>query len=396
MASRIAARSVTQPAMTVSSLREQLVLLRDYEKQILPTDQLPLEELRPVQFGLFGEVGSVMATIKKLHREDKAYSGYRTAVIEELGDVLWYFATLCRRFESSLEKVFARAITEERPGHVMSARDASAVPYSRIPSAAYLTSLDDTLVNLGEATSALLSTSGEGDDTESVLRAFADVYLLVIQSCAVPLPEILRTNSEKVRGRFLEPDPAALPKFDSRFPQEERLPSKFEIVFTQRKNGQCYLQWNGVFIGDPLTDNIGENDSYRFHDVFHLAHAAILHWSPVFRALIKQKRKSESAYDRDQDGGRAIVVEEGLTAWVFSHAKDMEYFRDQKRVSFDLLKGIQEFVRGYEVEACPLKLWETAILEGYLVFRQLRENNGGVVIGDRHARTIAYRRLDRN
>lgn len=160
------------------------------------------------------------------------------------------------------------------------------------------------------------------------------------------------------------------------------MPDNFEIVFTQRRNGESYLQWNGVFIGNPLTDNITESDSYRFHDVFHLAHAAILHWSPTFRVLIKQKRKSVPTYDRDQDGGRAIVMEEGLTAWIFSFAKDVAYFEGQSRLSFDLLKGVQTFVRGYEVEACPLSLWERAILDGYSVFRQLRRNNGGIVIGD--------------
>ncbi len=379
--------------MAASSLRQQSVLLRDYEKEILPTDQLPLKDLRPILFGLFGEVGSVMATIKKLHREETAYSGYRVAVVEELGDALWYFATLCRRLEYCLENIFAEATTGERYGHVIAAGDAPAYPISRISGAAELASLDDVLVKLGGATSKLLSVSSSGDDTERALRSFADVYLQAVQTASIPFAEIVRTNAEKARGRFLEPDFQTLPTFDAQFPEEERLPDEFEISFTQRKNGQSYLQWNGVFIGDPLTDNIGENDDYRFHDVFHLAHAAILHWSPVFRALIKQKRKSDPAYDRDQDGGRAIVVEEGLTAWVFSRAKAMEYFRDQNRVSFDLLKGVQEFVRGYEVEACPLVLWETAILEGYGVFRQLQENNGGVVIGNRRAREIGYRRL---
>jgi hypothetical protein len=54
---------------------------------------------------------------------------------------------------------------------------------------------------------------------------------------------------------------------------------------------------------------------------------------------------------------------------------------------------VGQFVRGYEVEACPLKLWENAILQGYAVFRQVRDNNGGIVIGDRDARTIAYKPL---
>lgn len=50
-----------------------------------------------------------------------------------------------------------------------------------------------------------------------------------------------------------------------------------------------------------------------------------------------------------------------------------------------------KFVQGYEVEACPLNLWERAILDGYKVFRQVRENNGGIVIGNRAARIIEYK-----
>ena len=146
-----------------------------------------------------------------------------------------------------------------------------------------------------------------------------------------------------------------------------------------------------MFIGDPLSDNISEPDGYRFHDVFHLAHAAVLHWSPTFRALIKQKRKSAPHVDRTQDSGRAIVIEEGLTAWIFSRAKQLNFFDGQDNVSFDLLKTVQQFVRGYEVEQCPLRLWERAILQGYEVFRQLLHNQGGIIVGDRETRSISYR-----
>ena len=140
---------------------------------------------------------------------------------------------------------------------------------------------------------------------------------------------------------------------------------------------------NGVFVGDPLTDNIHDADDYRFHDVFHFAHAAVLHWSPTFRSLIKHKRKSNPAIDEAQDSGRAIVVEEGLTAWIFSRAKVLGFFEGKKGISFDMLKTIQQFVAGYEVEQCPLKLWEDAILQGYEVFRAVRASGGGTIIGDR-------------
>jgi len=142
-----------------------------------------------------------------------------------------------------------------------------------------------------------------------------------------------------------------------------------------------------------ITDNISDRDGYRFHDVFHFAYAAILHWSPVTRALIRHKRKSKPVYDEEQDSGRAIVVEEGLTAWIFSRAKELDFFEGQKKVSLDVLKTISEFVRGYEVEQCPLMLWEKTILEGYAVFRQLKAAQGGWIMGNREQRQISFRAL---
>ena len=211
-----------------------------------------------------------------------------------------------------------------------------------------------------------------------------------LQACSIPFSMITQTNVEKTIGRFLKSDVDKLPDFDAGLSEEEQLPRTFRIEIKQRTNGKSYLRWNGVFIGDPLTDNIGDPDGYRFHDVFHLAHAAILHWSPTFRALIRQKRKSDSALDENEDGGRAIVIEEGLTAYIFACAKELNLFEGQTTVSFDLLKTIKNFVRGYEVEQCPLWLWEKAILQGYSVFRQICANNGGTIIGDRATRTISY------
>ena len=115
-----------------------------------------------------------------------------------------------------------------------------------------------------------------------------------------------------------------------------------------------------------------------------------------FRGLIKQKRKSDHKIDEGEDGGRAIVVEEGLTAWIFSRAKQLNYFESMDSISFDLLKTVQQFVQGYEVQECPLKLWERAILDGYSVFRDVRKNNGGIVVGSRKSRTILYKPLGAN
>ena len=369
------------------------ILLREYMQVIAPTDWLDRDDLRPLLMGLFGEVGSIMATAKKLHREKEAYAGYRYAVEEEFGDALWYFTALCRRLGQGVDEILSDAANGAGYDKTVAANDLLDSPVSHVSSVSSLSGLDDVLLQLGKSAAALLGVKNADEHTYQLLCAFADHYLQALQAARVTFSQVVHKNIEKACGRFLDPEPSSLPRFDQDFLEEERLPQHFEIKIAQRKSGQCYLQWNGVFVGDPLTDNILDPDGYRFHDVFHFAHAAILHWSPTFRALIKQKRKSNRKIDEAQDGGRAIVVEEGLTAWIFSRAKDLNFFKDQNSLSFDLLKTVQQFVQGYEVEACPLKLWENAILQGYAVFRQVRDNNGGIVIGDREARTITYKPL---
>ena len=357
-------------------MRQETMLLRDYTREITPTDILPVDNLHPVLMGLFGEVGSVMAVAKKRRREREAYPEHQRASEEEFGDVLWYFVTLCRRLRIDVDTVFPKV------------PDGTAINTPSEPSE------DQALLNLGKTTAALLDVDGLNERSGSLLRAFASDYVQALQASAMDLPAVAAMNMAKVCGRFVDADQSRLPTFDENFPEEERLPVHFEIQIVQRKSGQSYMRWNGVFIGDPLSDNISEPDGYRFHDVFHLAHAAVLHWSPTVRALIKQKRKSVSGVDRTQDSGRAIVIEEGLSAWIFSRAKQLNFFDGQDNVSFDLLKTIQQFVQGYEVEQCPLKLWERAILRGYEVFRLVRDNNGGIVVGDREARTIEYKSID--
>ena len=90
------------------------VLLSEYMCQVLPTDRMPAGEIQPILLGLFGEVGSIMATAKKLHREKAAYSGYLYAVEEEFGDALWYFAALCRRNSLRMDEILSEAATGEK------------------------------------------------------------------------------------------------------------------------------------------------------------------------------------------------------------------------------------------------------------------------------------------
>lgn len=380
--------------MMMAENQHRSILLTDYMREVEPTDRLSAGDVEPILLGLFGEVGSIMATAKKLHREKEVYSGYRNAVEEEFGDALWYFTALCRRLNTRMDEVLSEAATGEGYSIQVAANDLVGGPISRIATPLIVSELDPALLTLGEVTSKLLRIREIQDSPRPHLVEFARAYLQALKAAHVAFAEVVRKNIAKTKGRFVPPDFAVMPTFDMQFPEDQQLPQRFEITIDQRgKNPRSFLKMNGVFVGDPLTDNILDPDGYRFHDVFHFAHAAILHWSPTFRALIRHKRKDDPIVDEAQDSGRAIVVEEGLTAWIFSRAKELNFFAGQSSISFDLLKTVRQFVSGYEVEACPLSLWEIAILKGYEVFRLVKQNSGGVVIGDRRARTIEYRPL---
>ena len=373
--------------------KEGSLLLSDYAAEIAATDVLNPSDFNPVLQGLYGEFGGIMATVKKHVRDKSAYPGFKKAAEEEFGDTLWYLAAICRRLNVPLDEIFGEAANHGNFKNVGAASDIAegAMAYIAVPIAAPA-SLDTTLVRLGQSAAALLGST----PARTELVAFARAYLDAIHAAELAFSEVARSNLRKARGAFLEPQADDLLDldFDSKFGIEEQLPREFRIRVNQRGSGKSYLQWNGVFIGDPLTDNIADRDGYRFHDVFHFANAAILHWSPVMRALIRHKRKSNPKFDEEQDSGRAIVVEEGVAAWIFSRAKELNFFENQEKVSLGILKTIGEFVSGYEVEKCPLKLWEKAILEGYAVFRQLKANQGGWIIGNREQRTIKYMSLE--
>lgn len=366
------------------------ISLSEYAATVAPTDVLDRRDLRPVLLGLYGEVGGIMATAKKHKRDGDRFPGYESAAREEFGDALWYLAALCRRLEIELEGLFTDASTGVGYKTMSIASDMVGGVCATIAMPVSEPNLDVQLFNLGRSTAALLS---EKPDRVGLL-SFVRAYLEALHCTRMPFSAVVHSNLAKVRSAFIEPEAGELIDFDESFGSEEQLPRKFAIRIQQRPSGKSYLQWNGVFIGDPLTDNISDPDGYRFHDVFHLANAAILHWSPVMRALIKHKRKSVPAYDEAQDGGRAIAVEEGVTAWIFTQAKELAFFEGQDRVSLSLLKSIGDFVKGYEVERSPLKLWERSIIQGYDVFRKIRASQGGWIVGDRATRTVKYERPD--
>ena len=194
------------------------------------------------------------------------------------------------------------------------------------------------------------------------------------------LSDIAKSNLTKAR---LFHAPGRTVQFDRSFPEDERLPRKFDVVFVERplkrKSIQVKIRVNGVYVGDVLTDNSRRNDGYRYHDAFHFAYAAILGWSPVVRAILKRKRKSKSRVDEVEDGARAATVEEAIAIFLFNQAKFRDNYRDQRAIDLSLLKTVTLLCKDLEVRACKAEQWRLAIFNGFEMYGKLRQFHGGTL-----------------
>jgi hypothetical protein len=145
--------------------------------------------------------------------------------------------------------------------------------------------------------------------------------------------------------------------------------------------------------GNVLGDNAYGDDGYRYHDAFHLAYLSVLGWSPVQRALLHRKRKATPQVDDVEDGGRAIAIEEGIAAFVFEAATRASFFDGVSHVDSEILRLCRRITANLEVGICTDLEWERAILDGFRVWRLLREHGHGSVQCDLDARVIDARPL---
>jgi NTP pyrophosphatase (non-canonical NTP hydrolase) len=280
---------------------------REYQEAARQTDQRPGGDLADVAvhlLGMLGEAGSVATEYKKLLRDGSAHTAWKARMREELGDVLWYTATLATKL-------------------------------------------------------------------------------------GLDLDDVARANLVKTRDRWLQTSSDSL---DATYPEHERLPreGKFEFIASISDVGRptVRVRYDNAWMGDPLTDASHVDDGYRFHDVFHLGYAAALGWSPVTRKLLGRKRRSSPETDEAEDGGRAIVIEEGIAAMVFAYATSHNYLDGITRLDFQLLDAIKSTSAPFEVGIRTAADWEQAILTGFTAWRNLRDNNGGVVILDGSNRAL--------
>jgi NTP pyrophosphatase (non-canonical NTP hydrolase) len=380
--------------------QEELPLtLRAYQTSANETNVIAEKPVTLLLLGLFGEIGSLVSELKKQQRDEEAYIGFKASVVEELGDVLWYFACLSTHVNLSLESLariaFRNQISTTEGDITFASIQENAI--SSIPTTFHL---EVTLLKLSSEVGKLMTEFLQSTtlDQKRVSLHLAEVFKALVQSAIqaqVSLASAANRNLKKVFDRW--PVKKEYPDyFDSGDEPDEQIPRHIEISIIEKTvGGRTYVnqKCNSLNIGDRLTDNKLEEDDYRFHDVFHLSYAAVLGWSPVTRALFKVKRKSIPKIDENEDGARAIITEEAISAWIFNHAAQLNYFENLKALDYGLLKAVRSLSKGYEVQTCPLWLWEEAILQGYVVFRQLRSHRRGLVIADMHNRTLQFQEI---
>lgn len=346
--------------------------------------------------GLFGEIGSVVSELKKKQREEDAYIGFKDSVLEELGDALWYLSSICTHIDISLGRLARSAFGELHADGEVAFSSIQKNITSDIPTTSRL---EIILIRLcreaGKVMDEFLeSGSINAPKVSSQLAEILRTLFEVAVEAKVSLAVAASGNLKKIYDRW-PIEKRYPPFFDVACDEDEQIPRRIEMRITERiVGGRTYVfqRCNGINIGDRITDNKQEEDDYRFHDVFHLGYAAVLGWSPVIRALLKVKRKSFPKIDENEDGARAIISEEAVSHWIFNLASRVKYFEGLHSLEYGLLKAVRSLVGGYEVHSCPLWLWEDAILQGYAVFRQLRQNRQGLVIADLNNRKLEFQR----
>ena len=194
------------------------------------------------------------------------------------------------------------------------------------------------------------------------------------------------TPQAKAEGR--KAAPAGSLSFDAGYLPTEQLPRRFVAVVSDAGNARARLTIDGVGVGDHLTDNSWIDDGFRYHDVFHLANAAVLGWSPCLRRMLGRKRKSIPRVDEIEDGARAIILEETIVALIFDYCSSHGWLEESQVIESAFLRLLARLTSHLECAACPLDLWSDAIRDGASAWRALRRDGHAALVGDLSRRCL--------
>lgn len=87
---------------------------------------------------------------------------------------------------------------------------------------------------------------------------------------------------------------------------------------------------------------------------------------------------------------RSAVIDEAISALVFDYASTHNFFDGTSGVDYELLRTIKSLTKHLEVKTRTHKEWETAILLGYKIWRELKEKRKGRVVCNLHEKTMIF------
>lgn len=194
-------------------------------------------------------------------------------------------------------------------------------------------------------------------------------YLSAVSNvCSVNLNDAAIKNLEKTNTLFGK---KAYSLFDGNQPEPEQFPRKFDVRISV-KNEKVIMKWGHMKLGDDIDSNSYVEDEYRYHDVFHLAYVACLGWSPVIRKFMKRKRKTlDPNVDRVEDGARARVIEEAISAMIFEANRDLGPFSKIENIPIQLIVTIINMAKHFEVGSRNVSDWQLAISKGFQLFEDI-------------------------
>jgi NTP pyrophosphatase (non-canonical NTP hydrolase) len=233
--------------------------------------------------------------------------------------------------------------------------------------------------------------------TDRISEKLGDILWYVANfahKAGLELDDVADLNLKRIEERWPAEgslQPAKL--LDDAFPVEEQLPRQVSVLFEEvQVDGEMKLRISaeGSQLGNYLTDMNYDDDGYRFHDAFHLTYAALLGWSPISREFFGTKRRSNPQLKEIEDGGRAGVIEEAISAHVFAYAAEEKFLEGVPHLDSELLRNITGMVSHLEVRTRTVAEWERAIFRSFEVWRALRDHGGGTLHLDLRARTIKY------
>ena len=330
------------------------------------------EQRKIAPLGLLGELGSLATIVKRSIRDSFASSRYESHMIEELADLLWYITIIADSRDVFLDSW----------------------PMAERPSQRF-----EQLILLESKVASLLALVADHsvvmpDEINDVIGRVFKELANTADVVNLTLAGVAEASAKKITAHWLPDKSKPAKYFDADYPLYEQLPRKFRVDFreivheAEDKPNELIISMNGMHLGDRLTDNNHQVDGYRYHDVFHLAGACCLGWSPVFRSMLKRKRKSDSEIDRVQDGARAIILEEAIVGEIFTFLRGSDFPDGINRVDSDLIKLIQALVEGYEADSLEPWEWQDYIIKAFKLFRQIRHGFSGSIVFDAERREM--------